>query len=167
MNSTTPIEKCSLGKNATYDAGIATSKGWTNLAIYPNGNLVGTSPSGIDDEFVPRYAEMLAECAPDLLRVLGDLRSYVAGAVDWEQPDCPAKADLLRIDEVIARATGSEAGAHDEPRKLKDAFAVSLAERIAELEARREKASPAEQYAINGQIGLIQAIAHDYSEAVK
>lgn len=45
-------------------------------------------------------------------------------------------------------------------------FAASLAERIAELEAQRDKAPAALRLEINGQIGLIQAIAHDYNQSV-
>ena len=43
-----------------------------------------------------------------------------------------------------------------------DAFLQSLRERIADLEAQRERANKAEQLVINGKIGLIQAIIHDY-----
>ena len=105
MSNTTPIEKCSLGKNATYDAKIAMSKGWTNLAIYPNGNLIGTSPCGIDDEFVPRYAEMLAECAPELLAALEKAKKqleWYENAItgeDYNDPDLNA---------LIARAKGEK-----------------------------------------------------------
>jgi chromosome segregation ATPase len=45
-------------------------------------------------------------------------------------------------------------------------FAASLAERIAELEAQREKAPATLRLEINGQIGLIQAIAHDYNQSM-
>jgi len=43
-----------------------------------------------------------------------------------------------------------------------DAFLLSLRARIAEFEHQRKSASNAERLIINGQIGLIQAIIHDY-----
>lgn len=46
-------------------------------------------------------------------------------------------------------------------------FTASLAERIAELEAQRDKAPVTLRLEINGQIGLIQAIAHDYNVVIK
>jgi len=49
----------------------------------------------------------------------------------------------------------------------RDDFAASLVERIAELEAQRDKMHVLQRPIINGQIGLVQAIAHDYSEATK
>lgn len=51
------------------------------------------------------------------------------------------------------------------PGEDKDTFAARLAERIAELEAEREQAKGDTRIIINGQIGLIRAIAHNYSEA--
>lgn len=47
----------------------------------------------------------------------------------------------------------------------RDTFASRLTERSAELEAQREKAPILDRVIINGQIGLIQAIAHDYELA--
>lgn len=47
----------------------------------------------------------------------------------------------------------------------RDTFASQLTERSAELEAQREKAPILDRVIINGQIGLIQAIAHDYELA--
>ena len=43
-------------------------------------------------------------------------------------------------------------------------FAASLADRIAALEFARKGATEAERLIINREIGLIQAIAHDYTE---
>jgi len=106
--NTTPIEKCSIGKDAEYDVKVAASKSWSEFEIYPNGNLIGTSPTGMKYEPVPRYAEMLREAAPDLLTAICDLLPYVESCVEWEQSDCPAKADLLRIKSAIARATGEK-----------------------------------------------------------
>jgi hypothetical protein len=63
--------------------------------------------------------------------------------------------------------TESEAITRDEPRKPSAAFAARLAERVAELEAERDKMHVLQRPVINGQIGLIQAIAHDYSEVTK
>lgn len=45
---------------------------------------------------------------------------------------------------------------------MADAFLASLHDRIADLETRRVRANGAERLTINGQIGLIQAIIHDY-----
>lgn len=43
-------------------------------------------------------------------------------------------------------------------------FAASLADRIAALEFERKHATKAKQLIINREIGLIQAIAHDYKK---
>lgn len=77
--NTTPIEKCSIGADAEYDVRIAKSKGWSEFEIYPNGNLIGTSPAGTKYEPVPQYAEMLKEAAPDLLAALKPFADYFEG----------------------------------------------------------------------------------------
>lgn len=45
---------------------------------------------------------------------------------------------------------------------MADAFLQSLRDRIADLEAQRERASKDEKLTINGKIGLLQAVIHDY-----
>lgn len=75
--NTTPIEQCAIGADAEYDVKIAREKGWHTFSIYPNGNLIGTSPEGIADEPVPQYARMLREAAPELLAALEDMTRQV------------------------------------------------------------------------------------------
>ena len=45
-------------------------------------------------------------------------------------------------------------------------FATGIADRIAALEFARKSATKAERLIINREIGLIQAIAHDYTETL-
>ena len=62
--NTTPIEKCSIGPDAELTVRLATEKGWSRFLIFPNGNLIGTSPDGIEDEPVPNFGRILAEFRP-------------------------------------------------------------------------------------------------------
>lgn len=56
--------------------------------------------------------------------------------------------------------------AHRKVGNSKDTFTARLAERIAEFEAERDKMPMRHRLIINRQIGLIQAIAHDYTETL-
>ena len=109
--NTTPIEQCSIGKDAQYDVQVATAKGWSNFAIFPNGRLVGTSPSGAENEIVPQYAEMLKECAPELLAVLEEARDWIEARLPDSTPmmrgDGQQKLDKMRA--AIAKAKGESA----------------------------------------------------------
>jgi len=106
--NTTPIEKCYLSKDARYDVQVATAKGWTNFAVFPNGRLVGTSPSGVENEIVPQYAEMLKENAPELLAALEAARDWIEARLPDSTPmmrgDGQQKLDKIRA--AIAKAKG-------------------------------------------------------------
>lgn len=68
--NTTPIEKCSLTPDAELTVKLATEKGWSHFSIFPNGNLIGTSPDGIEDERVPDFGRILKDAALELLTAL-------------------------------------------------------------------------------------------------
>lgn len=57
---------------------MATARGWSDFAIYPNGTLEGVNPDGQRD-FVPDFAGMAKDAAFDLLAALeagySDLRT--------------------------------------------------------------------------------------------
>ena len=120
--NTTPIEKCSIGPDAELTVRLATEKGWSRFLIFPNGNLIGTSPDGIEDEPVPNFGRILKDAAPDLLAALESLltahRAYhvaaqaeVIGAVTAEmlfEKDnlvIEARAATFTLDSALPRNT--------------------------------------------------------------
>lgn len=91
---------------------------------------------------------------------------------DLENELAAAEAELVRYRNAVAGyRTFEESGVEavrrmrselDALKRARAQFLASLNERIAEIEALRKSTGKAEQVIINGRIGLIQAIIHDY-----
>ncbi len=64
---TTAIEDCSIGEKEALTVKMATERGWSGFRIFPNGTLWAIKPSGTDSDYVPDYAQILQDAAPDLL----------------------------------------------------------------------------------------------------
>ena len=110
--NTTPIEQCSIGHDAEYTVKEATERGWSKFSMFPNGNLIGTSPEGTENEPVPNYAQTLKDAAPELLAALewqemtdNELREHGANPV-WETLQ---KSAAQKRRAAIAKAKGEAA----------------------------------------------------------
>lgn len=118
MANTTPINECSIGADAEYTVKVATARGWSDFAIYPNGTLEGVNPDGQRD-IVPDFARMAKDAAFDMLAALeagySDLRTRL---IQYAQSNFGASYDeaatytdtavpvLEKMRAAIAKATG-------------------------------------------------------------
>lgn len=89
MTNATPIEKCFIGADGQYDVEAAAKNGWSNFAVFPNGRLIGTSPTGETEVPVPEYHRMLIAAAPKLLAALKQCRAELE-TFGFENPELNA-----------------------------------------------------------------------------
>lgn len=105
MANTTPINECSIGADAEYTVKVATARGWSDFAIYPNGMLEGVNPDGQRD-FVPDFAKMAKDAAFDMLAALKQIAQLEADRVGiWTWKDLACDAERIAR-AAIAKATG-------------------------------------------------------------
>jgi hypothetical protein len=101
--NTTPIEKCAIGLEAEYDVKVATERGWSKFEIFPNGNLIGTSPMGETEMPVPRYRRALNNAAPDLLAACEFALKYHRMKIEQGKDSFPAQL-VTALKSAIASA---------------------------------------------------------------